>query len=213
MKNNDNGRVIFYKNKKRNEPEKIKSNIPQYQELGITPSEYKSSIVPEANVKVATTQQMTTENPRVRKVGLRQPYSAVIPSPLGRDALPNVGNNIEQTWSGVDGDVTDDNEIDPNHTMIDNNDMIFYEDSTLSSSRSESSSDLQSILEKMEEGGYLLLVDGVPICSGSQQEVENQSQALVFGEHELCEGHPVSVDNLTIIKKIKIKVGLFLENF
>jgi hypothetical protein len=51
----------------------------------------------------------------------------------------------------------------------------------------------------------------VPLCSGPKEEIEDQARALVFGEHEMCDGNPVPVDDIVILKRVKVKVGLFLE--
>ena len=67
------------------------------------------------------------------------------------------------------------------------------------------------ILKDMAEGSYLLIVDGTPICSGPMEEIQDQARAMVFGEHEMCDGNPVSPDDIVILKRVKVKVGLFLE--
>jgi len=34
---------------------------------------------------------------------------------------------------------------------------------------------------------------------------------LVFGEHEMCGGSPIPVEDLLIVKRVKVKVGLFFD--
>lgn len=225
--------VKTYKNRRRNQPEKHSNYIPQYKVLGIEPSEYRSAVVPE-NTKVAAPKEAAN---RARKVGVRQPYAASVPSPVGRGRgpIPNVGNNVEHTWSSVDGDIVDDlnGQLDPNHPMVDNNDYVtpgalglppeeynmtnavqqpqFEFDDAPQEDSFPKNEDLFPVVRDLEDSAYLLIVDGVPICSGPKEEIEEQARALVFGEHELCDGTPIPSDDIVIIKRVPVKIGLFLE--
>ena len=61
--------------------------------------------------KFVKPQPLPKDNPRAKRPLIRpQPYAEAVPSPVGRGRglLPNVGNNLEQTWSGVDGEIVDD---------------------------------------------------------------------------------------------------------
>jgi hypothetical protein len=227
-----NGKVKLYKNPKRNSPEDGVPYVPQYVVLGKEPAEYKSAVLPDT-VKVVDKPQ--EDNPRGRRVAIRQPYAESVPSPVGRGRgpIPNVGNNVEHTWSSVDGDIvddfTDDGSFDPNHPMIDNNDFVspaerlpmldevkepphkrFTSDQDFEKI-SASEDDLLSVVLDLEEGSYLLMISGVPICSGPKEEIEDQAKALIFGEHEMCAGNPIPDDDIVIIKRVPIKIGLFLE--
>ncbi len=240
-----NGKTKTYPHPDRNKPSVVKPYVPQYQVWGVEPEEFKSAVVP-TNHPVG---RPSTDNPRTRKPSMRQPYAAVIPSPVGRGRgpIPNVGNNIEHTWSGVDGEIVDDlgdgsdQSIDPNHPMVDNNDFVsaealglppdseelpsldetqfrqpkkFMTQSDLLEATGQPSMDVDNtmgVLHDMQEESYLLIVDGVAICSGPVEEIEDQARALVFGEHELCEGNPIPVEDIMVIKKVTVKVGLFLQ--
>lgn len=239
-------KIKTYKNHERNKPIPHTPYVPQYQIKGVDPKPVKSAMVPE-DVKVATKPQQL--NPRLPKPPLRQPYADPSPSPVGRGKapLPNVGNNIEHLWttSGVDeGTVNDmgDLEIDEDHPLVDNNDVVadlayklpptslqseWYESSSdddtaddnltipsneeTETSNDASEVDLVSIVRDLEEDDYLLLASGIPICSGPHQEIEEQAKAMFFGEHEVCNGKPISDSDIIIIKRVSIKVGLFIE--
>ncbi len=205
-------KVRFFKNKNRNEVEKSQPYVPQYQTLGLEPVEYKSAIVPHNLPKT----KPSTVNPRDKRSLIRQPY-AVVQGPQigsGRNVIPNVGNNVEQTWSSVDGEIIDDLNIDPNQEMIDNNDFT-PDSSSLEESEDDfqesSSNDLLEVLEELEDTSYLLLVKGVPICSGPKNDIEDQVQALIFGEHVLCDGEPVSREDIMIFKKLSLKICAITE--
>lgn len=227
--------VKFYKNPSRSEQEQRKSYTPQYQVLGVEPEEYKSAIAPGPQPPV----KKSSDNPRIRKPDIRQNYAETTASPIGRGRgpVPNVGNNMEHTWSSVDGEIVDDVTLDPNHPMIDNNDFVSAAALNLPVESHETlpaldevahppqkkfvsqpattvttdADDVLPILHNLAEGDYLLLVNGVAVCSGPADEIQEQARLLVFGEHELCDGNPVPVDDVVVIKRIPIKVGLFLE--
>lgn len=214
----DNRNIKIYKNPARSKPEKYKPYIPQHQVHGIEPVEYKSPVAPGVTLAVQQTPH-APENVRKFKPA-RQPYAESVVSPIGRGlgVLPNVGNNVEQTWSSVDSEIVDDiSDIDLNHPMIDNNDFVgevsFEATNKTSFADSDAADDSVSILETirdLEEDSYLLMVYGETVCSGPLQYIEEQTTALVFGEHELYLNNPISTDDIIVIKKVKLKVGVFL---
>ncbi len=232
------GKVKVYKNPDRNKPAPYKPYVPQYQVHGVEPEEYRGAVVP-GGTKVA---RPSADNPRLKRPALRQPYASPGVSPIGRGRgpVPNVGNNMEHTWSSVDGEIVDDltgEQLDSDQTMIDNNDFVteaalgFQNGPTADDIRPQYDAyppqaleqevqavrqpadpeDLLPVLTDLDDESYLLIVSGVPICSGPKEEIEDQARALVFGEHEMCDGNPVPVDDIIILKRVKVKVGLFLE--
>jgi hypothetical protein len=233
------GKVKLIKNPDRSKPASYKPYVPQYQVHGKEPQEYQGgAVVP--GTKIARPTQLPSDNPRARRVPVRQPYAEPIASPIGRGPVPNVGNNMEHTWSSVDGDLVDDltgEEIDPNQQMIDNNDYVsetafgFRNGPTAADIHPDyqvfppkaieqeiqanhipaDPEDLLPVLADLEADAYLLIVAGVPVCSGPKEEIEDQAMALVSGEHEMCDGNPVPIDDIIILKRVKVKVGLFLE--
>ena len=211
-------KIIFYKNSARNVTTTHKPYIPQYQVLGVEPEEYKSSKL-SSNVAVAAP---NSDNPRTKKIGIRQPYAeadynTIMPN---KNIMPNVGNNIEQAWSSIDGDIIDDLE----ESQLINNDYVSdgsfgvpmvqeqqpYQKRAVPALHSKESPDLYSLVNDLEGGAYLLIVNGVPLCSGPLDEIQDQARALVFGEHELSDGNPIPVEDLIIIKRVPSKMGLFL---
>lgn len=283
MASNDGKNIKIYKNPERNRPTDLKPYIPQYQLMGVEPEEYHSPLSPGFKSKASQPNLLPKDNPRARRPLMRQqPYAEAAPSPVGRGKglLPNVGNNMEQTWSSVDGEIIDDltqEIVDPNQVMIDNNDFVSTEalglppDDVMEVNEEELEAPVQSwseedkkavealrynmqksaefknkdnmmkatdlqnqgpkknfltenelqnalkdeylsgIIKALEEDDYLLVVDGSAICSGSMEDIQEQARALVFGEHPLCQGNPMPVDDIVVLKRAKIKVGLFLE--
>lgn len=234
--------VKLYRNPKRDKPVQYKPYIPQYQQMGLAPKEYHSPTASGNQRSPLKNAIPSQDNPRLSRPIIRQSYAEPLPSPVGRGRglLPNVGNNLEQTWSSVGGEIIDDiSGIDPNEPMIDNNDYVSAEalglppegeelDAGSGSQdpmdKSEKSflteeelqnvlkeNQLSDIVQQLQEDSYLLLVNGECICYGSFEEVQDQARELAFGDHSLCDGDPVPVDDIVVLKRVQIKVGLFLS--
>lgn len=217
------GKVKFFKNAAREEKTKHTPYVPQYQILGVEPEDYGSRTVSSGNSAMVNPGPV---NPREKRSLIRQenlssyksvrrPQVQIIQPAVGKN-LPNVGNNMDQTWSAIDGEILDD--LSQDNQYLDNNDYVSDFALGIPSSNQEPSSeevstqeDFISITQEMQPQAYLLIASGVPVCSGALEEVQEQARLLVFGEHELCDGNPIPVEDLVILKKVLIKVGLFLE--
>lgn len=228
-------KVKLYRNPERNKPENMRIHTPFYQQEGIEPQQYTSPTSPSYLSGTVRNAPMSTDNPRASRPIIRQGYGEAAPSPIGRGrgSLPNVGNNVEQTWASVDGEIVDDiSGADPNEEMIDNNDFVSSEALGLPPrimsenqefevmEESHAEDDLQGaakdeyislVLQQLEEEEYLLLVSGECIASGPMEEIQEQARAMVFGEHSLCDGNPTPIDDIVVIKRVSVKVGLFLS--
>lgn len=188
-----NDKVKVHKNPLREIEEDNKPYIPQYQILGITPGEIGS---------FAAANPLPLDNPRASKPVIRHSSST--------NSLPNIGNNMD-TWAS-----NEDLELDPSHPMIDNNEFIdlgLEEENlnTLVKDNKYKSNDILSSLESLKENEYLLIVDGTVMCDGPLEKVQAEAGDFLFGDHYLCDGKAVPIDSIIIIKKAKIKVGLFLD--
>jgi hypothetical protein len=223
--------IKIYKNPARKNPQPFQRPVPFYQEMGIEPEEspFNRSTGQRVPVKSAAAKSALTglqglpnDNPRATRPLMRQPYAETTPSPLGRGRgpLPNVGNNVEQTWSAVDGELIDDLQLDPNQPMIDNNDIVDPPSWEASEEQLEvvetvpEQADIQllgPLLSSLEEDDYVLLMDNIVFCSGPMEEVQEQARQLIFGDHPAFKDAPVPVDTLMVLRKVKIKLGLFLE--
>jgi hypothetical protein len=203
-------KIKFYKNAERNVDSPYNPYVPQYQVLGVEPEQWKGSAVPN-NTPLAVPNQ---DNPRIKNISLRNTISTNVIN----NTLPNVGNNLDQAWSSLDGEIIDDFEEIDHSKMIDNNDYISSanfeiaeQNGSSTSSHSVPEDSITNTIHNLKSGDYLLLVNDVIICSGDSEYIQKQACDLVFGEHELCEGNPIALEDISIIKKVNIKVGLFLE--
>jgi len=143
------------------------------------------------------------------------PYARPTTPPPNTFKLPNIGNNIETALSASDEDIIDDTdivEIDPNTPMIDNNDFytgdfggsISLPEEVVETAKANDNVDL-------EEGQYLLAIDGSVISIGSLGDIQNEVRDLVFGDHMAYPGVTFSTDDIVVLKRMEIKVGVFLN--
>lgn len=231
---NRNNKV--YKNFNRDQLEVHKKYVPQYKVMGLDPEEIKSAVVPPTTQHAIPTNSKINK-PTIRQPYAKIIPS---PVGRGRGLVPNVGNNMEHTWASVDGDIiddlSDDNIIDSSKEMIDNNEFVTNDalgihseydsnsyDQTIESKKSfMTKSDLQNVIEKsdlstiassckIKDDEYILLVNGNVLDIGSFDFIQDQVKNLVFGEHDICDVGPVPVDDLLILKRVKLKIGVFLE--
>lgn len=208
---------------------------PQYQQMGITPKQVGSGGVSGAGPVMIVRGGVTEDNnPRTRPPSIRQDY-AEKPEEALNGHVPNVGNSMEHSWSGVDGEIIDDLSLNPDTPMVDNNDFVDVEkiqtiqeplmqgggymtadelealqEETQEEVQDIKSADLDSVL-LVDEGDYILIVGDAIVQTGSLEQVQQTAASLVFGEHELCQGNAVPVENVVVLKRVNIKVGLFLE--
>lgn len=210
-----NDKVKFYKNSERNKPEVRKAYVPQYQVMGVEPEEFMSSSQKDG----AVPKKAVSLNETRTHVKTVQPYAKMVPSPIGRGRglVPNVGNNMEHTWSSVDGEIIDDisedfTVIDNDQQMIDNNDIVTPQALGMQDVLEQTMDD-ESVKSSLPEEGYSLFVLGSFVSSGPLDLIQDQVRELVFGEHPSFNNKPVAVEDIFVFKiqRVKIKVGVFLE--
>lgn len=213
--------IKFYKNPHREEVEAPKKVELQYEKLGITPLPVSGAI--SGHVMVFKKENQVEPKPMQHSV----PYAeAVEVTPIKSGQLPNIGLR-DNGWSSLNLDLSEEiiEDFDPSK-IIDNNDYVDVPElsdagnriaSTIQTLESESQKmdsypDLLGTLYDLEESSYLLIVNGMPICSGPLDEIQQEATSFVFGDHELCkEEGPIPLENIMIFKKAKVKVGLFFE--
>jgi hypothetical protein len=227
--------VKLYKNPERNKQKAYKPYIPNYQLLGAEPTKYPGGSVVVNGVVAPKPEPLPLDNPRAKRPLFRpEPdpqATVVIPASFGHAPLPNIGNNAEQVWSSIDGKIIDDvsSNIEDNQ-IIDNNDFVTdqafgfrngptaqdlpqdqFKPQQFTIETQEQKTSLIQIINDLDYDNYLLIVSGEPICSGPQEEIEEQARLFAFGEHETCDNVPVPLEEILVIKKAKIRVGLFVE--
>jgi hypothetical protein len=213
----------YFKNPAREENSDAKPYLPEYVQRGFEPIKVGATIVPGGMaIKKMTLPEVRAERQTIHPV----PYATAEFAASRSTPFLNVGNNNEQSWVGsnIFDDLTG---LDLDHPMIDNNDFVSDEalglppapptspglpdDSDIEKSHQDNKLDLLGIVSDLKQNTFLLIVAGVPICSGPMEEIEEEAYALFIGTHELCDGHPIPMEDIIIIKKVGLKVGLFLN--
>ncbi len=177
--------------------------VPNYKKMGISP---EISNIENNNFNLKTDSQF--DNKRVRNNGIalskNVPYAEASES-VHIQYVPNIGNNIEHTWVGVDGNVIDDlnmNSDTDDYVTVSDNEVELIDRKISTSNTSSSDKDI---------GDYVVIYEGNIISSGSLDVVQKDVRDLIFGEHELSKDLSIEAEDLIVLKKISIKVGVFLE--
>jgi hypothetical protein len=191
--------------------------VPNYRKMNITPIGR-----PSVGAGQFVVSRGSTSNPRERAVPQTRtiPFAEVVVDdsfPIGAGPVPNVGNNIEHTWAGVDSDVVDDVGLNDDTLMIDNNDYIdleaaavgnvvrqIQEEEDLAAYQAMTSLDTKNLSE------YSLLIFGEFYSTGTLEEIQKEVTDILYNQHELSEHASISLDDLTVVKKMNIKFGIFI---
>lgn len=173
--------------------------VPHYRQMKITPilQDGNSGFIAATSIPES---EDNTDNPRLRKPGIatskHMPYAEVGDMLPKTESVPNIGNNIEHTWVGVDGDIVDDLGINEEVSNLDSEYAVVKDDEV-------------EVVENI--GEYVLIFNGEIISTGSLSLVQEDVRALIFGEHALSKNNNISVDDLIVLKRVPIKVGVFIE--
>jgi hypothetical protein len=211
---NSNLKVKYYRNADRNVKEPFYRSQPQYQALGAQPTQFgEAANVISNNLNLSRIKQ---ESPRygTYQVGLQD-------------------NALDDSF---DVEFDESNDQTP---MIDNNDYVVIETKsnpikpknlpTIEAPRFKQQAPTQvlsnppkasprvqttvqvqrdetiEILKELKTDEYLLIANGEVLCSGPLEEIEEQAKNIYFDEKSNME-----INDLIILKRISIKVGLFL---
>ena len=232
-------KVKYYRDPKRAQEVPYTPYVPQYKIRGIEPMHTPPAAVPikhqtpQQRQGSLTTHVVSTRQPKARPtptVRSNVPYATVPDELLPIGVMPNTGNNIETSWASVDSDVIDDLndegiQLDPNHPMIDNNndDPVNYRNIPTQISAPQQTQLIEDMDEDLEvvepsqnlldisNGEYVLVVGGTILSIGKLETVESEVRKLVFGDHDLCKTHNITQDDIIVLRRVKIKVGVFIE--
>ena len=217
----------FYVNNKRQEAETRNANyrpyVPQYKLRGLEPDDFavgkKKFDTKQNAIIIKGNADLTNSVPTFRgnSISNNVPFAEVL-APTEQMNLPNVGNNIENTWASFDNEIIDDiglTAVNTNTTMIDNNEYINIEDASpyinQPAAPDVATADVATADVELQDDEYLLAIEETIIATGPLEVIEQQVKDLVFGEHELCGGKQIPVDDLIVLKRIKIKIGVFID--
>lgn len=199
-----NKKTVYFKNPERNVKENKEIFVPAHKRAGINPAQYvkqQTFNVPSNNPNFQKKQVVSNNNP---DTVVNELYGTLTNATgLPKEAFINPHQETISTVDGMDVNL-DDVEVPDNimHPPLNQNNT---------ESNEVNDDDIVEILSSLDEGSYLLLVDGAPICSGPLDQIEDEVSALIYGKHELCDGELTDPQSVCVLKKMSIKVGAFLE--
>jgi hypothetical protein len=138
----------------------------------------------------------------------------------GLDPLPAPGTSTVDMFMTVDdsGNIdTDGNEIPfENGHIIDNNDYvnIGYSSAPIKQSTAIPKPKKASPNENIASpdiGEYILMVFGKLILSGSIDKIESKVKNIIYGDDPAFSGIEISMDDIVVLKRVNIKVGIFID--
>ncbi len=221
-----------------------KPYVPQYKEAGIEPLRFPTHTIPASKPKVVQRKPFLSrpvEEPAQhqpfmaaftsRKREAQSELPAVIPmanvpyaeraAPVARTTtLPNVGNNMETTWTSLNDYSLVENTapVDPDHPMIDNNE---FTDAAFGLPQTDLYGQgiplrpplmiEETAMPTPQANDYYLLVRGEMISNGSKEHIQSEVEALMYEVHPLSEGNSIAPDDILVLKKVLVNVGVFLS--
>jgi hypothetical protein len=131
---------------------------------------------------------------------------------VGRD-LPE--QKIDDEMSALDGIPLDDlgNAVSiMNGQIIDNNEFVSFPTlprPTITPKSKEP--EHVAIPEQPKVGDYILMVMGKMIASGTLDIVQSRVKSIMYGDDIAFRGMNVNADDIVVLKRVGIKIGVFLD--
>jgi hypothetical protein len=198
--------------------------VHKHEQMGIKPFEMPAEIpetvgVPTADSNSATASENHVMNFRKEPrrgapvVPQNMPYATPAFVAPKNATMPNVGNNVEHSLysssfssvEGMDYDPDMDSKYEADAKSIeDENNYVNLPGEEPVKSHSKS-------LSTLEVSEYLVILDDAILVQGSLKQAEEHVSALVLGEHPLKAGVQVPADEIFVLKRVAIRVGVFVE--
>ena len=107
----------------------------------------------------------------------------------------------------------DNNKIDTNGHIIDNNEFVNLDFINPPKSKQSNDDEIKNkdVDISPEIGDYILMVFGKFILSGSINAIEGRIKSILYGEDESFNGTGVKLDDIVVLKRMQIKVGVFVD--
>lgn len=199
---------------------------PYYQQMNITPKEYPSNNI-DGDIYISV--GGSSDNPRIKSPPpplKKLPFAEVVLDSNSKvnitstkNYFPNVGNNMENSWNGLDYEVVDDLGWNSDQS-VDNNDEVDIDSLQIPSQSSLLNSfldsknnvsnelpDVNSAFQLNEE--YILFLNQEVFSGGSFDFIQKEVEKLLYGEHESFK-EEVLLENISVYKKMDIKIGILI---
>jgi hypothetical protein len=211
-------KVKFYSNPQRNSIAKPERYVPHYQAQGINPAYMRGFPGgPNAILPVNQPEVNQNDNPRTRPDPMALPYATdgsyendydFYDDAHGNDFIPNVGN-VDNSWNygaQMQNNIVDDIDIDVGEYMSEER----TEESR--AHQEEVVPESESRLDASSKDDYVLIFEDSILKVGDLGSMEPIIYSLLDGTHDMSVGKKVTVDDVILLKRVKIKFGLFFED-
>jgi len=165
--------------------------------------------------------QIPYEPEHVRKGISVQPGPAVLGSrPIVKPISADTTIENTESFFSLDKDVLDDDgnviPFDNGH-VIDNNDFVnIGYDSTPRRDRAEvppvaANAPVENAPTAPQVGDYILMVMGKLVTSGDMEKIQARVKNIVYGDDPTFATLEISMDDIVVLKRVNIKVGIFID--
>lgn len=62
-----------------------------------------------------------------------------------------------------------------------------------------------------KDDSYVIIIKDKIFFVGNLISVEKEIRSIFYGEHHLCKDDGITIDDVVVLKKMKIKIGVFVE--
>jgi hypothetical protein len=202
----------FYRNPERGNDKPPQPYKPQWKIYGKEPTIMNGESTPPFTAQVVSPP---------KNIGNNVPFAETTVPTFKHDKLPNVGNNVENTWAGIDSiSIEEEDEVQiQNQLMIDNNDFVKIPtnnsplldrlNKVYQAPQKKQDASFDNVLASLQANDYILLIKGKIFAIGSLESIQNEITSLIF--EEKLAAMNASMDDLVVLKNVQIKVGVFLE--
>lgn len=137
--------------------------------------------------------------------------SAVFSSSKKRDLNPPMA---QEMFVGVDGDNLDEegeNIPFENGHVIDNNDYVNLGYDSTPTAAAVEPEPLEDNVAAPQVGDYILMVLGKLVTSGPIEKIQSRVKNIMYGEDAAFSSLEISMDDIVVLKRVNIKVGIFID--
>lgn len=125
----------------------------------------------------------------------------------------------KKDYSTINGILYDENNnkiIPEQGHMIDNNDYVFppspSEINNIDNKINNTEKTSDSTSDRLPKiGEYILMVSGKVIHTGSLEVAEKIVSSILYGENEQYTDQNIDIDDIVVLKRVKINVGIFID--
>lgn len=138
------------------------------------------------------------------------------PASLPKEDVSDVSPETFVSMDGFNGIDADGNEIPfENGHIIDNNDYVNLGYASMPPKQFKKEKQPQQPLEENASspnvGDYILMVFGKLVASGSMDKIESKVKDIMYGDDPDFTGLEISMDDIIVLKRVAIKVGIFID--